>query len=114
MMSDVGRWMSAIESVKNPPNKKVKKVANVEQEVLDQFAAKKADEMERELKNYILATFGGTAWDELHEYKVNKKRRKMELEYQRKQKRRYDKCNYCWIRNIAWWRWVAFAFAYYM
>ena len=66
MMSDVGKWMSAIESVKNPSTKKVKTVGNVEQEALDQFAAKKkADAMETELKNYILATFGGTAWDEL-------------------------------------------------
>ena len=43
MMSDVGRWMSAIENVKNPTNKKIKKVANVEQEALDQFAAMDRD-----------------------------------------------------------------------
>ena len=45
MMSDVGKWMSAIESVKNPSNKKSKKIANVEQEALDQFAAKKKAEV---------------------------------------------------------------------
>lgn len=88
MMSDVGKWMTAIESVRNPTNKKIKTVANVEQEALDQFAAKKkADEMERELKNYILATFGATAWDELLRIQGQiRKKRKMELEYQRKQR----------------------------
>tara|TARA_R100000742_G_C4247750_1_gene66448 strand:+ start:56 stop:496 length:441 start_codon:yes stop_codon:yes gene_type:complete len=88
MMSDVGKWMSAIESVKNPSNKKSKKIANVEQEALDQFAAKKkADEMERELKNYILATFGGTAWDELLKIQGQiRKRRRMQEEYERKQR----------------------------
>ena len=87
MMSDVGRWMSAIENVKNPTNKKIKKVANVEQEALDQFAAKKkAEEMERELKNYILATFGGTAWDELLRIQGQiRKRRKLEQQYAQKQ-----------------------------
>tara|TARA_R100001591_G_scaffold65893_1_gene75376 strand:- start:939 stop:1379 length:441 start_codon:yes stop_codon:yes gene_type:complete len=88
MMSDVGKWMSAIESVKNPSNKKSKKIANVEQEALDQFAAKKkAEEMERELKNYILATFGGTAWDELLRIQGQiRKQRKMQEEYERKQR----------------------------
>ena len=88
MMSDVGKWMSAIESVKNPSNKKSKKIANVEQEALDQFAAKKkADEMERELKNYILATFGGTAWDELLRIQGQiRKQRRMQEEYERKQR----------------------------
>lgn len=88
MMSDVGKWMSAIESVKNPSNKKSKKIANVEQEALDQFAAKKkAEEMERELKNYILATFGGTAWDELLRIQGQiRKQRKLQEEYERKQR----------------------------
>ncbi len=88
MMSDVGKWMSAIESVKNPQNKKTKKVANVEQEALDQFAAKKkADAMEIELKNYIIATYGMKAWDELLRIQGQvRKKRKLELEYQRKQR----------------------------
>ena len=87
-MSDVGKWMSAIESVRNPKTKKVKKVANVEQEALDQFSAKKkADAMERELKNYILATFGMKAWDELLRIQGQiRKRRKLEQQYEQKQR----------------------------
>ena len=86
MMSDVGRWMSAIESVRNPQTKKVKKVANVEQEALDQFSAKKkADAMERELKNYIIATFGMKSWDELLRIQGQiRKKRKLEIAYQKK------------------------------
>ena len=88
MMSDVGRWMSAIESVRNPQTKKVKKVANVEQEALDQISAKKkADAMERELKNYIIATFGMKSWDELLRIQGQiRKKRKLEIAYQKKKK----------------------------
>lgn len=88
MMSDIGKWMNAIESVKNPKKKKYKKIANVEQEALDEFAAKKkADAMERELKNYIIATFGLNSWNELLRIQGQiRKRRKMEEEFQRKQR----------------------------
>tara|TARA_R100001510_G_C7600880_1_gene167501 strand:- start:16 stop:453 length:438 start_codon:yes stop_codon:yes gene_type:complete len=88
MMADVGKWMSAIESVKNPSTKKVKIVGNVEQEALDQFAAKKkADAMETELKNYILATFGMKAWDDLLRLQGQiRKKRKLEIAYQKKQR----------------------------
>ena len=88
MMSDVGKWMSAIESVKNPTTKKSKKIANVEQEALDEFAAKKkAEQMEGELKNYMIATFGMKAWDELLRIQGQiRKKRKMEIAYQKKQR----------------------------
>ena len=88
MMSDVGKWMSAIENVKNPANKKSKKVANVEQEALDEFAAKKkAEQMEGELKNYMIATFGMKAWDELLRIQGQiRKKGKMEIAYQKKQR----------------------------
>jgi hypothetical protein len=80
--------MSAIENVKNPANKKSKKVANVEQEALDEFAAKKkAEQMEGELKNYMIATFGMKAWDELLRIQGQiRKKRKMEIAYQKKQR----------------------------
>ena len=73
---------------KKPANKKVKKVANVEQEALDQFSAKKkADAMERELKNYIIATFGMKSWDELLRIQGQiRKKRKLEIAYQKKKK----------------------------
>ncbi len=88
MMSDVGRWMSAIENIKNPQNKKFKKIANVEQQALDEFGAKKkAQAMEIELKNYMIATFGMKAWDELLRIQGQiRKKRKMQLAYEKKQR----------------------------
>ena len=66
MMGDIGKWMSAIEHIKSPTKKKYKKVASIEQEALDEFGAKKkAEQMEGELKNYLIATFGTKAWDDL-------------------------------------------------
>jgi len=88
MMSDVGRWMSAIENIKNPQNKKVKKIANVEQQALDEFGAKKkAQAMEIELKNYMIATFGMQAWDDLLRIQGQiRKKRKIQLAYEKKQR----------------------------
>ena len=88
MMSEVGKWMSAIDNVKNPPKKKIKKFGSVESEAIDIFAAKKkADAMETELKNYIIATFGMNSWNDLLKIQGQiRKRRKMEEEYRRKQR----------------------------
>jgi hypothetical protein len=88
MMGDVGKWMNAIESIKNPPKRKIKKVGNVEQEALDEFATKKkAEAMEGELKNFMIATYGMKAWDDILRIQGQiRKRRKLELQYQQKQR----------------------------
>ena len=88
MMGDVGKWMNAIEAIKNPPKKKIKKVGNVEQEALDEFATKKkAEAMEGELKNFMIATYGMKAWDDILRIQGQiRKRRKLELQYQQKQR----------------------------
>jgi hypothetical protein len=88
IMGDVGKWMNAIESIKNPPKKKIKKIANVEQEALDEFATKKkAEAMEGELKNFLIASYGMKAWDEILRIQGQiRKKRKMEMEYARKQR----------------------------
>ena len=88
MMGDVGKWMNAIESIKNPPKKKIKKVGNVEQEALDEFATKKkAEAMEGELKNFLIATYGMKAWDDILRIQGQiRKRRKLEQQYEQKQR----------------------------
>ncbi len=88
MMGDVGKWMNAIENIKNPPKQKIKKIANVEQEALDTFAAKKkAEAMEGELKNFMIATYGMKAWDEILRIQGQiRKKRKLDMEYARKQR----------------------------
>ena len=88
MMNDVGKWMSAIDNVKNPPKKKFKKFGSVESEAIDVFAAKKkAQSMEEELKNYMIATFGVNAWNDLLKIQGQiRKKRKLEEEYAKKQR----------------------------
>ena len=88
MMGDVGKWMNAIEAIKNPPKKKIKKVGNVEQEALDEFATKKkAEAMEGELKNFLIATYGMKAWDDILRIQGQiRKRRKLEHQYEQKQR----------------------------
>jgi hypothetical protein len=88
MMNDVGKWMSAIENIKKPQKKKVKKVANVEQEALEQYGAKKkAEQMERELKLFLQGSYGMDAWDDLMRIQGQiRKQRRMQEEYEKKQR----------------------------
>ena len=63
MYSDIGRWMGAVSDInqsekdaKNPPfYKKLFNGSSIEEEAMNAFAAKKkAEEMEYELKQYIM------------------------------------------------------------
>lgn len=74
MYGDIGRWMGAVSDInqsekqaKNPPLfKKLFAGSSIEEEAMNAFAAKKkAEEMEYELKQYIMFTHGAGAWDEL-------------------------------------------------
>jgi len=88
MMNDVGKWMSAIENIKKPQKKKIKKVGSVEQEALDQYGAKKkAEQMERELKLFLQGSYGMDAWDDLMRIQGRiRKQRRMQEEYEKKQR----------------------------
>lgn len=88
MMNDVGKWMSAIENIKKPSKKKYKKVGSVEQEALDQYGAKKkAEQMERELKDFLISSYGLDAWDDLMRLQGRiRKQRKMQEDFERKQR----------------------------
>jgi len=74
MYGDIGRWMGAVSDIKhsektakNPPLfKKIFAGSSIEEEAMNAFAAKKkAEEMEYELKQFIMFTHGHSAWDEL-------------------------------------------------
>ena len=86
MMKDVGRWMSAIDDVKNS-HEKQKKIGSVEEEALETFGAiKKAKAMEEELRNFLIATYGLNAWNDLLRIQAKiRKQRKEEAERKRKQ-----------------------------
>ena len=66
MSKDLGRWMGAIQDVKEGHNKaKGRSFGSVEEEALESFAAlKKAQQMENELRNFVNLSYGPNAWAE--------------------------------------------------
>ena len=67
MSKDLGRWMGAIQDVKEGHNKaKGRTFGSVEEEALESFAAlKKAQQMENELRNFVNLSYSPNAWAEV-------------------------------------------------
>src|SRR5210317_240522 len=67
MSGDLGRWMNAISAVKTSHSKaKGRRFGSVEEEALETFAAKKkAEQMENELRNFVIGQHGMNAWQEI-------------------------------------------------
>ena len=69
MYGDIGRWMTATQVIKDThtsAKSKGKKYGSVEEEALETFGAmKKAKAMEDELRNWLIATHGINAWNDL-------------------------------------------------
>jgi hypothetical protein len=67
MSGDIGRWMGAIQSVKDGHNKaKSRRFGSVEEQALETYAAKKkAETMEQDLRNFVTGQFGLTAWQDI-------------------------------------------------
>ena len=67
MSKDLGRWMGAIQDVKEGHNnKKGRSFGSVEEESLEPFAAlKKAQQMEDELRTFVNMNYGPNAWNEV-------------------------------------------------
>ena len=79
-MADLGQ---AEKQVKNPPWWK-SLGGSVESESLEVFAAKrKAEQMRKELKDYISFTMGPSAWDELVAIEAKIRKQKKEHEYRK-------------------------------
>ena len=79
-MSDLGQ---AEKQVKNPPWWKTLG-GSVEAEAMEVFAAKrKAEQMRKELKDYISFTMGPSAWDELVATEAKIRKQKKEQEYRK-------------------------------
>ena len=88
MAGTLGKWMSAVSDVdqaekqaKNPPLfKKLMFSGSIEQQAIEAFAAKKKLEQQRaELKQFLIFTYGMSAWNELlaMEGKIRKDRAEM-------------------------------------
>jgi hypothetical protein len=67
MSGDIGRWMGAIQSVKEGHDKaKGRRFGSVEEEALETYAAKKkAEKMENELRNFVTGQYGFNAWQDI-------------------------------------------------
>jgi len=91
MSKDLGRWMSAIQAVKDGhKKKKSRSFGSVEEEALETFAAvKEAQRMERELRNFVNLSHGPNAWNEVLriQAQIRKEKKEAMLEAKRKQRK---------------------------
>ena len=69
MSKDIMRWMGAIQDVKQGHEKEKKRkssFATIEEEALETWIIKKkAEDMEDELRRFISATYGPSAWQDI-------------------------------------------------
>lgn len=78
MAGDIGKFMDAIDAVKNNHKDEKKKYGSVGEEALETFVAnKKVEKMEAELRNFLIAHYGMNAWQDV--LKVQAKIRKERL-----------------------------------
>lgn len=89
MSGDLGRWMNAISAVKTSHNKaKGRRFGSVEEEALETFAAKKkAEQMENELRNFVIGQHGMNAWQEIIRIQSELRKKQKEAEILAAQKR---------------------------
>lgn len=92
MYKDVGRWMTATQVIKDThtsAKSKGKKYGSVEEEALETFGAlKKAKAMEDELRNWLIATHGMNAWNDL--LRIQASIRKARQEEARRKKEEFE------------------------
>ncbi|MGB1527447.1 MAG: hypothetical protein ACPHHR_10250 [Cycloclasticus sp.] len=91
MSADIGKWMGAIADVKQAhQEKKTSRFKNIEEQALDTYAAlKKAEKMEQDLKNFLIANYGFNAWNDL--LRIQRDIRKARLDEKRRKARRVQK-----------------------
>ena len=90
MSADIGKWMGAIADVKQAhQQKKTSRFKNVDEQALDTYAAlKKAEKMELDLKNFLIANYGFNAWTDL--MKIQRDLRAAKLEEKRRKQKRFE------------------------
>ena len=90
MSKDIGKWMGAISDVKQAhQEKKTSRFKNVDEQALDTYAAlKKAEKMELDLKNFLIANYGFNAWTDL--MKIQRDLRAAKLEEKRRKQKRFE------------------------
>ena len=90
MSADIVKWMGAISDVKQAhQEKKTSRFKNVDEQALDTYAAlKKAEKMELDLKNFLIANYGFNAWTDL--MKIQRDLRAAKLEEKRRKQKRFE------------------------
>ena len=92
MYGDIGRWMTATQVIKDShtnAKSRGKKYGSVEEEALETFGAmKKAKAMEDELRNWLIATHGMNAWNDL--LRIQAKIRKARAEEIKRKKEEFE------------------------
>ena len=88
MSKDLGRWMGAIQDVKEGHSKKKNRVfGSVEEEALETFAIKKkAIAMENDLRNFVNLSYGPNAWNEVLRIQADIRKQKKEAIEEAKRK----------------------------
>ena len=102
MAGDLGRWMNAINAVKTSHSKaKGRRFGSVEEEALETFAAKKkAEQMENELRNFVIGQHGMNAWQEIIRIQGELRKKQKEAEILAAQKRDELIYNLCMLGLI--------------
>ena len=87
MSKDLGRWMGAIQAVKEGHSKKKNRMfGSVEEEALETFAMKKkAIAMENELHNFVNLNYGPNAWNEVIRIQAEIRKQKKEAQIEAQQ-----------------------------
>lgn len=90
MSKDVGRFMGAINDIKENHNKaKSRRFGSVEEEALTTYTAlKKAEQMENELRNFLIANYGLNAWNDI--IRIQGKIRKERLEEKKRKQQQLE------------------------
>ena len=87
MAADLGRYMGAIQNIKtHHATAKSRLFGSVEEEALESFAAlKKAEQMENELRNFVIGHYGMNAWQQIIRLQGEIRKRRKEEEAARQQ-----------------------------
>ena len=90
MSKDLGRWMGAIQAVKEGHSKKKNRMfGSVEEEALETFAMKKkAIAMENELSTFVNMNYGPNAWNEVIRIQAEIRKQKKEAQIEAQQRQR--------------------------
>ena len=87
MSGDIGKWMNALNHIKEGHDKaKGRRFGSVEEEALETFAIKKkAERMEDEIRNFIISNYGMKGWNDIIKIQAQLRKQRLEEKKRREQ-----------------------------